>query len=84
MAVKDVPDVSEFDRPDLRLSAETHHAQAEMAAERGESYDPYAFERAIAERRDDWPDLIDDAQPVEGKEELFEEWVATGESDADT
>ncbi|MFC7156540.1 hypothetical protein ACFQPA_13910 [Halomarina halobia] len=74
MAVKDVPDVSDFDRPDLRLAPETHRAQAEMAAERGEEYDPYEYERRIDEWMEDAPDPIEGAEPVEGKEELFEEW----------
>lgn len=73
MAVEgDVPDVDHFDRDDLRLSPEMHHAQAEMAVERDEEYDPYEFEA----RLDDIPDPrpIEDAEPVEGKEDLFEEW----------
>lgn len=54
-----------FDRPDLELAPETHHVQAEMAAERGEEYDPYEVEQ----RADAWvesaPDPIEDAEPVE-------------------
>lgn len=66
MAVEeDVPDVGDFDRPDLELSPEMHHAQAEMAAERGEEYDPYEFERACRERVADAPDPFEDAEPVE-------------------
>ena len=66
MAVEDdVPDVEEFDRPDLELEPETHHAQAEMAAERGETYDPYEVER----RARDWvraaPDPVQESEPVE-------------------
>lgn len=81
MAVEgDVPDVDYFDREDLRLSPEMHHAQAEMAAERGEEYDPYEFERRIDEWMEDAPDHIKGAEPVEGNEELFEEWLAMGEA----
>ena len=66
MAVEeDVPDVDEFDRPDLELSPEMHQVQAEMAAERGEEYDPDAFERACKERVARAPDPIEDAEPVE-------------------
>ena len=66
MAVEDdVPDVEAFDRPDLELSPEMHHVQAEMAAERGEEYDPYEFERASRERVAGAPDPIEDAEPVE-------------------
>lgn len=52
---EDVPDVDEFDRDDLRLSPEMHLAQAEMAAERGEEYDPYEFERDVRERVEQMP-----------------------------
>lgn len=76
MAVEDVPEVSAFDRPDLQLSPEMHHAQAEMAAERGENYDPYEVERRIDEWMEDAPDPIEAAEPLEGKEEIFEEWLA--------
>lgn len=79
MVIEDVPDVSEFDQHDLRLSPEMHHAQAEMAAERGESYDPYEFERRIDEWMEDAPDPIEGTEPVEGKEDLFEEWLAMDE-----
>ena len=65
MAVDDVPDVEEFDRPDLRLAPETHRVQAEMAAERGETYDPYEAERRAREWMEAAPDPIDDAEPVE-------------------
>ena len=66
MAIEDeVPDVEEFDRPDLEFAPESHHAQAEMAAERGEAYDPYEFERRSREQVDRMPDPIDDAEPVE-------------------
>lgn len=78
MAV-DVPEVDEFDRPELSLSPEMHQAQAEMAAERGEEYDPVAFERRIESRRDQWPDLVEDAEPVEGNEDRFQEWLEAGE-----
>ena len=81
MAVENPTDVDDFDKPDLRLSPEMHQVQAEMAAERGEEYDPYAFEQAIDDRRDQWPDLIEDAEPVEGKEDLFEEWKAMAVND---
>lgn len=57
----DVPDVEEFDRPDLSLSPEMHQVQAEMAAERGEEYDPIEFERRIQEQVEQMPDPIDDA-----------------------
>ncbi len=77
MAVE-VPDVEEFDRPDLRLSAEHHQAQAEMAAERGEEYDPYEFEKQSRERQDQWPDL-DDAEPLEGMEDFHQEWLEAGQ-----
>lgn len=65
MAVDDVPDVEEFDRPDLELSPETHRVQAEMAAERGETYDPYEAERRARQWAEAAPDPIDDAEPVE-------------------
>lgn len=52
---EDVPDLDEFDRDDLRLSPRTHQVQAEMAAERGEEYDPYEFERAVRERVEQMP-----------------------------
>ena len=66
MAVEDdVPDLEEFDRPDLTLSPEMHHVQAEMAAERGEEYDPYEFEQQSRERVEQMPDPFDDAEPVE-------------------
>lgn len=66
MAVEDdVPSVEEFDRPDLALSPEMHRVQAEMAAERGEEYDPYEFEKLVAERVAEAPDPIEDAEPVE-------------------
>lgn len=48
MAVE--PKKSDFDDPDLRLEPELHLAQAEMAAERGEAYDPYEFEHGVRER----------------------------------
>lgn len=80
MAVEDVPDVSAFDRPDLRLTPEMHHSQAEMAAERGESYDPYEFERRIDKWMEDAPDPVVGAEPVEGNEEIFEEWLAMDEA----
>lgn len=60
MAVEgNVPDVDHFDREDLRLSPEMHHAQAEMAAERGEEYDPHEFERQL--------DAVDDPEPFENE-----------------
>lgn len=68
----------EFDRPELRLPPAFHRAQAEMAAERGEAYDPVAFEDRIERDHDDWPDL-DDAEPVAGEEERFAEWMAASE-----
>lgn len=61
----DVPDVEEFDRPDLRLSPETHRVQAEMAAERGEAYDPYEFERVCREQVEQMPAPIPDTEPTE-------------------
>lgn len=60
----DAPDVADFDRDDLRLSPQMHLAQAEMAAERGEEYDPLEFERRLDEVPD--PDPIEDAVPVDG------------------
>lgn len=78
MAV-DVPDVEEFDRPELRLSPEMHQVQAEMAAKRGEEYDPVEFELEIAARRKEMPDLDEAAEPVEGNEDLFQEWLEAGE-----
>lgn len=80
MAVEDGPDVNEFDQPDLQLSPEMHQAQAEMAAERGENYDPYEFERRVRERVSEYPDPSEAAEPLEGKEEIFEEWLAMDES----
>lgn len=66
MAVEDdVPDAEEFDRPDLYLAPETHRVQAEMAAERGETYDPYEVERRAKEWAKAAPDPIEDADPVE-------------------
>ena len=66
MATEDeVPDAEEFDRPDLEFAPESHHAQAEMAAECGEAYDPYEFERRSREQVDRMPDPIEDAEPVE-------------------
>lgn len=66
MATEDeVPDVEAFDRPDLEFAPESHHAQAEMAAERGEEYDPYEFERRCREQVAQMPDPFDDAEPVE-------------------
>lgn len=61
----EVPDVEEFDLPDLELAPESHHVQAEMAAERGEKYDPYEFERRCREQVEQMPDPIEDAEPVE-------------------
>lgn len=67
-------EADEFDREDLSLSPEMHRAQAEMAAERGEEYDPYEAEREMEERREDWPDL-DEAEPVEGADPAdVEQW----------
>lgn len=54
---EDVPDVDQFDRDDLRLSPRMHLVQAEMAAERGEEYDPAEFERHL--------DDVPDPHPVE-------------------
>lgn len=65
VAVDEVPDVSAFDRSNLRLSPEMHQVQAEMAAERGEEYDPYAFEARCREQAENMPDPIEDAEPVE-------------------
>lgn len=60
MAIEDeVPEDDEFDRPDLELAPETHRAQAEMAAERGETYDPYEVER----RARDWARRAPDPMP---------------------
>lgn len=65
MAVEDdVPDVEEFDRPDLELSPEMHHVQAEMAAERGEEYDPFEFERQCRERVEQMPGPFEDTESV--------------------
>lgn len=61
----DVPDVEAFDRDDLSLSPEMHQVQAEMAAERGEEYDPVEFEQGIRDQVDQMPDPFDDAEPVE-------------------
>ena len=61
----EVPEVDAFDRPDLELSPETHQVQAEMAAERGESYDPYEVEERAREWVAEAPDPIEDAEPVE-------------------
>jgi len=80
MAVEDVPDVSAFDRPHLRLSPEMHHTQAEMAAERGERYDPDDFEREIEAWMETVPGPFEGAEPVEGKEAAFEAWLAMGEA----
>lgn len=79
MAVEDDRDADEFEQDDLDLSPEMHQVQAEMAAERGEPYDPYEFEHRVRERVDDYPDPLEAAEPLEGKEELFEEWLAMGE-----
>jgi propanediol dehydratase small subunit len=66
MAIEDeVPDVEEFDEPDLRLTPESHQVQAEMAAERGEEYDPHEFERRVREQVERMRDPFDDAEPVE-------------------
>ena len=67
------PDVDTFDRDDLSLSPKLHHEQAKMAAERGEEYDPYEYEERVAEINDSI-DPIEDAEPVEGKENLLTEW----------
>jgi propanediol dehydratase small subunit len=56
---EDVPDVDDFERDDLRLSPEMHQAQAMMAAERGEEYDPLEFERRLDEVSD--PDPVEEA-----------------------
>lgn len=74
----DNPDAEEFDRPELRLSPEMHAVQAEMAAERGEEYDPVAFEREIESYRGEGLG-IDKFEPVEGNEDLFQEWLEAGE-----
>lgn len=79
MAV-DSPDADEFDRAGLRLSPEMHEAQAAMAAERDEEYDPEAFERRIAADRDDWPDPIDDVEAADGVDpDEIEQWKAADE-----
>lgn len=65
MATEDVSDVDYFDREDLWLSPVMHRAQAEMAAERGEEYDPCEFERRLAE--------VDDPEPFKN-EVLVEEF----------
>lgn len=75
--VPEVPDVEEFDKPDLLLSPQMHHAQAKMAAERGEKYDPYELEKELEERSEESPDL-DEAEPLEGKEDLHREWLNAG------
>jgi hypothetical protein len=75
-----IPDANEFDREDLRLSPQTHQALANMAAERGEEYDPHEYEERIAASRKSWDDVFDDVKPVEGNEDRFEEWLAMGES----
>lgn len=59
----DVPDVDDVDRDDLRLSPRMHRTQAEMAAERGEEYDPYEFEQAVREQVERMPG------PFEGYDE---------------
>ena len=61
----DIPDVEAFDRPDLDLSPETHRVQAEMADERGETYDPYEAEARARQWVSEAPDPIEDAEPVE-------------------
>jgi len=76
MAVES-PDVEDFDRPDLNLSPEMHLAQAEMAAERGEEYDPYEFEKTLEDIPDPHP--IEDTEPVEGDENRHEKWLDSGE-----
>jgi hypothetical protein len=63
MAVE--PEERDFEDPDLRLSPEMHQLQAELAAERGEEYDPYEFEAEVRERVDEAPDPIEAAEPVE-------------------
>jgi len=74
----EVPEIAEPENAseieNLRLSPEMHQAQAEMAAERGEEYDPHEFERRIEERRDEAPHPVDDSVPVEGKEMHAAEW----------
>ena len=42
-----------------------HQLQAELAAERGEEYDPYEFEQRIRERVEVAPNPIEAAEPVE-------------------
>lgn len=69
------PDVDTFDRDDLVLSPEAHQEQAKMAATRGEDYDPHEYERRVSESTADI-DPIEDAEAVEGKEDLFGEWQA--------
>jgi len=71
-----VPDAEHFDRPDLELSPEMHQAQAEMAAERGEEYDPYEQEARLGDVKDH-EDL--EVNVVEGKEDVFQEWKQAGE-----
>lgn len=79
MTVDDtVPDVNHFDRDDLRLTPKMHRVQAEMAAERGEEYDPYEFEERIGPVKS-WEQTLDDMEPVEGKEKEFEEWMSFGD-----
>lgn len=74
MAVN-APDADEFDREDLELAPETHQALAEMAAERDEEYDPYAYERRMKEHRSDNPDPIEDVEAVDGVDEAaIERW----------
>jgi len=71
------PSADYFDRNDLSLSPKLHHEQAKMAAERGEEYDPYEYEERVTEINDGI-DPIEDAEAVEGKENLLTEWQ-TGE-----
>ena len=78
MAVE-TPDADEFDRPDLRLSPEMHEVQAEMAAERGEEYDPNEFEQRVRDRVREYPDTSEGAEPIEGNEDVLEEWLSMGE-----
>lgn len=63
MAVE--PDERDFEDPDLQLSPEMHQLQAELAAERGEEYDPHGFEERVRERAAEAPDPIEAAEPVE-------------------
>lgn len=68
MAIDQGYNREDFDRPEFDLSPETHLAQAEMAAERGEEYDPWEVEENVDEWTADAAPLLDVAEPVETDE----------------